>query len=268
MRATYISFNIENGAEAYGAHTLAKIIKKSGADVAFLQEVTCYDILRSIAKELGWFAILFPRTATAILASEFIEAVADQIVKTYSGMYYYVVHLTDYPYIPFEASGIEYCQDACFFSKDSALLEKRAFKTRWPEIQEIIANLQKAKIPVNATVIIGGDFNEPSYRDWNSDAVRRRRVPIVVNFPIARLLEQLGFVDTFREANPHKMGYTWPDRSVGYEHRRDRIDFIFARNAVVHESDVIRTGLSDHSVVRTTCSIRREASEVSDADRE
>ena len=103
-------------------------------------------------------------------------------------------------------------------------------------------------------VIIGGDFNEPSHRDWiekNKDMYDHNG--FVVPWTVTTLLEEAGFVDSYRKIYPNPLthpGFTYPsDNPVKTPEKitwapkadeRDRIDFIFykgegldARKAVI-----------------------------------
>ena len=115
-----------------------------------------------------------------------------------------------------------------------------------------------------------GDFNEPSGLDWTQAAVDADNQPIVVDWPTTRALEDEGFVDTFRDANPDpvaKPAFTWTPSSkptVSWDHH-DRIDFVLARAddlevesaAIVGEKRpeadiVVRPWPSDHRAVAAT----------------
>ncbi|MER7175474.1 endonuclease/exonuclease/phosphatase family protein [Streptomyces mesophilus] len=89
--------------------------------------------------------------------------------------------------------------------------------------------------------ILGGDFNEPSFRDWT----RRTRNLFdhngtVVDWSTTRAIEDAGFRDTYREIHPDPVrtpGFTWPSDNPGAEtgeltwapkaDERDRIDFVY-----------------------------------------
>lgn len=95
------------------------------------------------------------------------------------------------------------------------------------------------------TVIIGGDFNEPSHRDWTSDTAHLYdHHGAVVPWPATMALEGEGFVDAYRERYPDVLthpGFTYPsdNAAVAPERltwapeadERDRIDYIFVRPA-------------------------------------
>ncbi|MDG4865152.1 endonuclease/exonuclease/phosphatase family protein [Streptomyces sp. T-3] len=90
-------------------------------------------------------------------------------------------------------------------------------------------------------VLLAGDFNEPSHRDWT----RRTRNLFdhhgaVVEWSTTKAIEDAGFRDSYREICPdpvHTPGFTWPSDNPGAEtgqltwapkaDERDRIDFVF-----------------------------------------
>lgn len=90
-------------------------------------------------------------------------------------------------------------------------------------------------------VFLGGDFNEPSHRDWTkqtADSADHRGV--VIPWTVTTLLEGAGYRDAYRTFYPDPVknpGYTYPADCPGAELKkltwapqsdeRERIDFIF-----------------------------------------
>jgi len=99
----------------------------------------------------------------------------------------------------------------------------------------------KEEIGQGSQVIIGGDFNEPSHRDWiaeNKDLYDHKGV--VIEWECTKLLEEAGFIDTYREQYPDPVknpGFTYPSYNsriaidkltwAPKSDERERIDFIF-----------------------------------------
>lgn len=89
-------------------------------------------------------------------------------------------------------------------------------------------------------VIIGGDFNEPSHLDWiESTKDLYDRQGLIVPWTVSRLLEEQGYVDSYREIHPDPLthpGITYPADVPEMEVKRltwapesderERIDFI------------------------------------------
>lgn len=173
------------------------------------------------------------------------------------------VHFTDYPYQPYQAAGIPY-GEARFLSTPAELIKAAA------EARGEALDLLKSELGFAAgadLVLITGDFDEPSHRDWSEAAARAGRHPLAVEYPTILALEKLGFVDAYRAVHADEMahpGFTWtPTRSLddpGEHH--DRIDFVLMRGAaarvtgawVVGESAeqadiVVQPWPSDHRAV-------------------
>lgn len=90
-------------------------------------------------------------------------------------------------------------------------------------------------------VIVGGDFNEPSHRDWiekNKNLYDHNG--FVVPWTVTTLLEEAGFVDSYRKIYPNPLthpGFTYPSDNPAKTpekitwapkaDERDRIDFVF-----------------------------------------
>ncbi len=152
------------------------------------------------------------------------------------------VHLTDYPYQPYQLVGIPY--GAAPFLATGAEAERAAEAARGPGIRLLVEDLRAADGADAAFVF--GDFNEPSHRDWTGRTVAAGRHPAAVRFPSARAVEALGFIDTYRAAHPDEVaspGYTWEaiTRPADVEVHHDRIDYVFARGPglVVEQARII-----------------------------
>jgi endonuclease/exonuclease/phosphatase (EEP) superfamily protein YafD len=228
------------------ATSVAKLLHKLDLDIVLLQETIrssdgCNTALQ-IAERLGLHHISLTRSNMAILwkadcRGEILSQGKHYGLVRIGNLFVMNLHFNDYPYIPFEAFGIPYCKDKCFYSDDAGVLGRRALAYRKKDLKFIEKALEK--IPEGSSIIIGGDFNEPSYRDWGH----------WIMFPTAMFLERKwGFADVYRSVNCDE-GITWPDGDPGYEHRADRIDFLFAKNLAPLRSKVIMTGLSDHGMV-------------------
>ena len=165
-------------------------------------------------------------------------------------------HLTSNPYGP------ELLRDGAGVAE---ALQNEA-DTRMPEAQALIDGL-KPLIDRGVPVILTGDFNAPSWRDWQG------RSP-AVDWPVSKALEDAGFKDGFRSTNPDvaiapgltwTAGRPWPYLPEG--ETLDRIDFTWGANVTPRASLVIgepgnaQNGIqitpwpSDHRAVLTTFDI-------------
>lgn len=115
-------------------------------------------------------------------------------------VYVFNVHLSAAPYQPYQLVGIEYF-DAPFINTERAAI-RYANDGRREDIRKILADIQE--LPEDATVIVTGDFNEPSHRDWTEEAVTAGYHPIAVSWPTTQALEAVGFVDTYRNFHPNE----------------------------------------------------------------
>lgn len=99
----------------------------------------------------------------------------------------------------------------------------------------------KKEIMEGAFVFFAGDFNEPSYLDWQEDTknIRDHR-GCVVDWDVSKLLYNNGFIDAYREKYPDAVKYpgiTFPADNRNVDVRlltwapkadeRERIDFIY-----------------------------------------
>ena len=90
-------------------------------------------------------------------------------------------------------------------------------------------------------VILGGDFNEPSHKDWTTETKHLfDHNGLVVPWHCTTMLNQHGFIDSYRELYPNAVshpGFTWVADNKAKKidqltwtpkaDERDRIDYIF-----------------------------------------
>jgi len=116
-----------------------------------------------------------------------------------------------------------------------------------------------------SNIILGGDFNEPSHLDWiqeNKNMYDHNGV--VYPWEISILLQNNGFVDSYREKYPSVLdypGFTYPSANKDVKRKkltwapksdeRDRIDFIYYKF-----NDNIK--LKDIKIVGPKASIRKK----------
>ncbi len=91
------------------------------------------------------------------------------------------------------------------------------------------------------TVILGGDFNEPSFKDWTAETKDMfDHNGLVYMWPVTALLDENGYIDSYRELYPSPVknpGFTYPSSNKGVDvskltwapdsDERERIDYIF-----------------------------------------
>ncbi len=111
-----------------------------------------------------------------------------------------------------------------------------------PDVLSAFIDDAKAEAAAGSSVLLGGDFNEPSVLDWTpATANLFDHHGVVLPWESTRRLQQAGFVDAYRTTYPNPVthpGFTWPasnpDAPVNQltwtpeADERDRIDYIFA----------------------------------------
>lgn len=107
-------------------------------------------------------------------------------------------------------------------------------------IEQFIADAEKER-KLGRTVIMGGDFNEPSTLDWTRRTAHLfDHNGVVPRWRSTQALKEAGFVDAYRREHPNPVthpGFTWPasnpnapvsDLNWAPEaDERDRIDYVF-----------------------------------------
>lgn len=253
---TVMSFNIWGGgsnADKPVDETVA-VIRAVGADIIGVQETkpepdpctaedcvpTGKSVAADIAKALGYFYYDQSASNPALWANAILsrypigKATANDLgVEVMVGdrkVMAYNIHLTDFPYQPYQLLNIEYGTAPYLKTADQAV--EAASKARGPALDLLMADL-KAADGADAAFVFG-DFNEPSHHDWNEAAVKAGYQPMVVPYPSALRIEQAGFTDLFRAAWPDiaaKPAFTWTPTSepTAKDDHHDRIDFTLGR---------------------------------------
>jgi exodeoxyribonuclease III len=276
-----LSFNVWGGGGKPLEETIA-VIRKTSADIIGLQEVyrsgraknddSPKTITPEIAASLG-FHFHHQRQSSV---SHGVTAVLSRYPitgHTRSGLGVRIdidghevtifnLHLEDAPYQPYQLAGIPYADAPFLDTSADAIISATATRSR--TINQLEKDLAEFS---HSAVLITGDFNEPSHRDWSMRAASIRRHPLAVAWPTTKRIESWGFIDTYRKIFPDEIaypGFSWTTLPGPKEHH-DRIDFIFARGpglqvesaAVVGEKssvadNVIAPWPSDHRAMMAT----------------
>lgn len=113
------------------------------------------------------------------------------------------------------------------------------------------------------SVIIGGDFNEPSHLDWiEANKHQYDHNGWVIPWTVTTLLDKDGFIDSYRKLYPNPLthpGFTYPSDNLLKEpgkltwapkaDERDRIDFIFYQGKGIEAQKAVIFGPRE-SIVR------------------
>lgn len=149
---------------------------------------------------------------------------------------------------------------------DPATVRRVNLASGRPEAISAFIEDAKAEAAAGSSVLMGGDFNEPSALDWTQAAANLfDHNGVVLPWESTRRLQQAGFVDAYRSRYPDPVthpGFTWPasnpDARVDQltwapeSDERDRIDYIFAGpGAALRLSEVGIVGPRG-SIVRNT----------------
>ena len=198
-----MQFNIEYGGTLVDFDSVPAAIEAAGADVVALQEA--YGNTCRVAKALEW-AYCDARTQTIsrypLITPQQRDAL-EVLVAVEPGQVFAVinVHLSSAGYGPNKAA-------AGASQSELVAGEKQRLSELEPAL-EATARLQEQGVPV----VLTGDFNSPSHRDWTVETARLREHVSAVPWPLTRAIEEAGLVDTYRAIHPDPAthpGLTWP----------------------------------------------------------
>ena len=284
-----MSFNIWGGGlnEGESIAATAAALRAADADVIGLQETrgeadVCSGndcsprgeaVSAALARALGYYHYEQSRANDALWANAILsrypitasspEALGVRIDVAGHSVVLFNIHATDYPYQPYQLLRIPYDKAPFLETAEEAVAAAR--EARAGALALLRQELAFARDA--ALVIVTGDFNEPSGRDWTARAAAAGRHPLPVPWPFTASLESLGFLDGYRTARPDEMsapGFTWSPRAAHdnpMDHA-DRIDYVFLRGDTVriraaevmgeateHADIVVSPWPSDHRAV-------------------
>lgn len=267
---TVMSFNIWGGGanEEKDVSETAAVIRAAGADIIGVQETkpepdvcdaddcvpTGPSVAEKLAKALGFHYYDQTKTNPALWANAIISRypigkptdkdLGAEINVNGRKVYAFNIHLTDFPYQPYQLLGIDYGPAPFLKTADEAIAA--ATKARSPALDLVMKDMKQAEGA--DAVFLFGDFNEPSYLDWTEAAVKAGHQPMAVKYPSALRIEQdAGMTDLLRAAYPDevaKPAFTWTPTSepTAKDDHHDRIDYVFGRSAKLQTLSVSIVG--------------------------
>ncbi|WKY13263.1 hypothetical protein Q1695_004240 [Nippostrongylus brasiliensis] len=252
-----MTFNIWlSGASVHnGLHKIAKHIRLVNPDIVALQEVEDVYVIGNLTEMLGepWIGIHHQNRSlpdTGILTRH--EIVPSTYTNTSKGLgvrivvdsLYFVnfwsMHLEYLSYGPYAA----YNKMVTSIDQILAGEDPKSGESRKQNAEELRNNPRmtawRRKSDI-VPIIVAGDFNCPSHLDW-TEAARKKHGGWQVTWPATKIMEEMGFIDSYRELHPDieaEPGYTWStcnkfnsqwDYTI--PEPQDRIDFIFYQGKI------------------------------------
>ncbi|WP_205943319.1 endonuclease/exonuclease/phosphatase family protein [Pedobacter frigoris] len=131
--------------------------------------------------------------------------------------------------------------------------------------KDAMANLEKDIEPLlkkeDPAVIIGGDFNSGSHKDWTTRAAALHNGYGPVAMPVSQLMTEKGYTDSFRQLNPDELKNQGGTFATIFGHlQTSRIDYVYYKGKGLKalSSKIIRSAPeiddvwpSDHAAVLT-----------------
>ncbi len=201
-----------------------KVIEQANPDILFMQETYCCGM--DISKQAG-YSFSCRGSSNLSIHSKYPILDTIKIYKPFNshgvvidveGEKILCVNLWLH-YLP------DYFNDIKTLSPDSLIAGEK--ETRLKEITAIMKSIDSLEKTLNMPIIIGGDFNSGSHLDW-IESTKPAHYDKVIEWPVSKLMEKHGYIDSFREANPDPsktLEGTWG--FLSNEIISDRIDFIY-----------------------------------------
>jgi hypothetical protein len=183
------------------------------------------------------FATIFPLNKDHGSVYKAVIKIGERKVVVYTGHLDYL-NAANYPMRGYD--GNTWKPLAAKVSSVTEIIEMNLASQRDEAIQLLLKDAAKER-KRKSTVIIGGDFNEPSHLDWKSDTKNLYdHHGLVVPWHNSIALEHAGLKDAYRELYPNPIthpGFTFPAFNKDIDIKkliwadgaddRDRIDFIY-----------------------------------------
>ena len=201
-----------------------KVLQQEQPDIVMMQETYCCGM--DIAKQAG-YSYSWRGSSNLSIHSKYPIVDTLEIYKPFNshgvvldveGTNILVVNLWLH-YLP------DAFRDMQVYSPDSLIAGEGT--TRLKEITAILKDVKTLEERYDMPVIMGGDFNSGSHLDW-VESTRDAHYGKVVEWPVSKLMQDEGYIDSFRQANPDPtktLEGTW-----GYLNDdliSDRIDFVY-----------------------------------------
>lgn len=209
------------------------VIRTTEADIVLLQEARNTE--RWLARQLGFDYFTISNSVAFLSRFPIVDAAYHGIAVDVPGqgvVWCFNVHLEAYPYGPYDLR-----DDPKLSEAD---LIRVARETRGHQIAPV---LKQARVFMDqgASVILAGDFNEPSHLDWTETAAAAGlHFGRAVKWPTSLATGAIGFTDLYRHFHPDevaKSGDTWtPTPELREVH--DRIDRIYFSGPRLEALDV------------------------------
>lgn len=230
-KLSIMGFNIYHGGhelgEEVGVERVIDVIRDSGADVVGLIET--YGSGEKIADALGYYFYL--RSSNLSIMSRYpIEETYD-LFRPFncSGV---SVRVSQSQTIRYVNLWLDYLPGTNQQIKDHlpvAEIIAEEWKTRASEMKQIIHEMSSLISEEKVPMFVSGDFNIDSHLDWTEEA-RHLHGGYAIEWPVSKLMEDAGFVDSYRYLYPDPVKdpcMTWSP--MWKDELQYRIDFIYYR---------------------------------------
>jgi endonuclease/exonuclease/phosphatase family metal-dependent hydrolase len=234
-----------------GRDKLREIMLAGGADIIGVQELDD-SAGRSIAAAMGFhyhqqsggdIQVISRYPIVMNSPSNFGVAIA---VSPNLNIWLFNSHLAAYPYQPYDL------QDGVLPRNENAVIAA-ANSARGGQVTTYLNDMAGA-LASDMPVFFTGDFNEPSFLDWTTEAANAspRTFDLKVEYPASKRIVDAGMMDSFRAIRPDEVtdtAYTWtpgyPYPTLSSTEVHDRIDIIYHAGTGVTATGAFNVGPLD-----------------------
>jgi endonuclease/exonuclease/phosphatase family metal-dependent hydrolase len=250
-----MTFNLWQGGEEgkLPLKQTIQVIKAAQADIVGLQETAGLerdgkrpDNAPRIASSLAWHYLDQGGGTGIISRYRILDHTPEKLgvrieLPSDRRVWIFNVHFAHAPYQPYQLLKIPYADAPFIDGAEQAVVAGR--KARERQVNALLNEVKRVR-DNTTTILITGDFNEPSVLDWTEAAFQAGRCPIAVRWPTTAAVLEAGFTDAYRETHPDPVkqpGHTWTPITAEDDpkDRHDRIDFVFVSGAKVKTTQVV-----------------------------
>jgi endonuclease/exonuclease/phosphatase family metal-dependent hydrolase len=245
----FMSFNVHGFTSASGEETLEKIIEQIkiiDPDIFGIQEIHlgCPHVptMRDYSEKFNaiGYNVKFSKCWINMIGSKFDFEMEELSLSVSDSGRTHRCALIGKNFKIKTSTEYEYLLDIVFLSTHLEVFDVLG-KHRINQMEKIMEHMSKRYS--DSSIVVVGDFNslrksDYSEKEWNRIIEIDEKRGIETKEDVIPIIENAGYIDSFVDSNTflHPVS-VWTNR---------RVDYVYGRNVTFSQTEIVRTGLSDH----------------------